>query len=401
MIKNVLKVLAVVISLCGIGIGVYAYRSQNAPVSSEVDSFKEVNVRLGDIKISFDADGKAYLPVIKLDFPISGQLKDVMFEIGDNIKKGDIIAKLEDKDYINKLESAQINYQQAVVKLEKTKQQYELALISEKSKLDNLKYQHDSLSLQYLPMEQIPDAYPRQELESKRAAYENSKAAYTSALQAYNLLVEGSKDIELDEISIKQAEAAVKTAEDNLTDTILKSPVDGNILSIAYNPGEMVSSSGDSTYLAVVSDVEGLEVTALVSELDVAKTEKDQKVEMEFEASQGQTFTGKVLSIDPLPVTDSSGIVSYTVNIGIDNASDKILDGMTCIVSFILKEKKNVIVIPNTAVKVIERKQIVEVKEKSGEIVAKVIKTGLTDGSDVEVIGGLEVGEVVIVRTKK
>jgi len=400
LIKKILRVLVAVVVLCGIGIGVYAYRAQNAPVSSEIDSFKEVTVRQGDIKIGFDADGKAYLPVIKLRFPLSGQLKNVMFETGDKIKKGDIIAKLEDKDYVNKLESARINYQQAVVKLEKTKQQYASELISEKSKLDNLQYQQDSIALQYLPMEQIPDAYPRQEIESKRAAYENAKAAYSSALQAYNLLVEGSKDIELDEISIKQAEAAVKSAEDSLTDTILKSPVDGNILSVAYNPGEMVSSSNDSNYLAVVSDVKGLGVTALVSELDVAKTEKDQKVEMEFEASEGQTFTGKVLSIDPLPVTDSSGIVSYTVNIGIDNASDKILDGMTCIVSFVLKEKKNVIVVPNTSVKVVERKQVVEVKEKSGEIVAKNIKTGLTDGSNVEVIEGLEAGEVVIIRAK-
>lgn len=401
MIKNILKVLAVVIALCGIGVGVYAYRAQNAPASAQVDSFKEAAARQGDIKINFDADGKAYLPVIKLRFPISGQLKNVMFATGDKIKKGDIIAKLEDKDYINKLESARINYQQAVVKLEKTKQQYESELISERSKLENLKYQQDSLALQYLPMEQIPDAYSRQELESKRAAYENAKAAYASALQAYNLLVEGNKDIELDEISIQQAEAAVKSAEDSLADTILKSPADGNILSVAFSPGEIVSSSNDSTYFAVVSDVEGLRVTALVSELDVAKVEKGQKVDMEFEAFQGQAFTGKVLSVDPLPVTDSSGIVNYTVNIGIDNAAEKVKDGMTCTVSFILKEKQNVVVIPNTAVKIIEGKQVVETKEKNGEIVTKNIKTGLTDGSNVEVTEGLKAGEVVIVRTKK
>ena len=59
------------------------------------------------------------------------------------------------------------------------------------------------------------------------------------------------------------------------------------------------------------------------------------------------------------------------------------------------------IVIPNAAVKIVEGKQIVEVKEKGGEIITKNIKTGLTDGTNVEVTEGLKAGEIVIVRSKK
>ena len=398
MFKSKLKLLIGLTVLCAIASGGYFLSTRNSTASVQVAEYKEVTARQGDIKINFLADGKAYLPVLKLRFPISGQLKDVMFDTGDKVKKGDLIAKLEDKEYINKIESARINQDQAVVKLEKTKQQYESQLASEKSKLDNLKYQLDNIALQYQPMQQIPETYSEQEIKLKKVAFESAKAAYESALEAYNLLLKGTQDITLDEINIRQTKISVKVAEDGLSDTILKSPVDGEVLSISHRPGETVSNSTD---FAVISDIGRLSVIAQVSELDVPKIEKGQSVEMEFEALQGQSFKGGVLSVDPLPVTDSGGIVNYTVNIEIDNTTDTIKDGMTCSVSFILKQKQNVVVIPNTAVKRVEGKQVVEIKDEIGNIVTKNIKTGLTDGTNVEVTEGLNAGDILIIRAKK
>lgn len=398
MFRNKLKLVIGVVVVCVIALGGYFLSTRNSAASAPVEELKEVIARQGDINISFLADGKADLPVLKLRFPISGQLKEILYDIGDKIKKGDVIATLNDNQYTNKLESARISNNQAVVKLEKTKQQYESQLISEKSKVDSLKLQMDNAQLQYQPMLEIPEAYLEQEIQLKKIAYESSKIAYESALKDYNILLKGSQDITLDEINIQQTKTSVKAAENSLSDTILKSPVDGEILSLSLRPGETVSNSTD---FAVVSDIGTLRVIAQVSEFDVAKIEKGQSAEIEFEAMQGQTFKGSVLSVDPLPVTDSSGIVNYIANIEIENIADSILDGMTCSVSFILKEKQNVVVIPNTAVKITDGKQIVEVKEETGNIVTKNIKTGLTDGTNVEVAEGLQAGDILIIRTKK
>lgn len=398
MLKNKLMLLIGVVILCMIGLGVYLFSTRNFIAATQVEEFKEVTAKQGTIKINFLADGKAYLPVLKLKFPVSGQLKEVMFDIGDKVKKNDIIAKLEDKVYTNKLESASISYNQAVVKLDKTKQQYESQLISEKSKLDSLKLQMESAKLLYQPMLLVKETYSEQEIESKKIAYENSKMAYELALQTYNILLKGSQDISLDEISIQQTKTSIEAAENSLSDTILKSPVDGEIMSIFLRPGETVTNSTDFT---LISDTGRISVKAQVSELDVSKIEKGLSAEIEFEALQGQSFKGKVLSIDPLPITDSSGIVNYTVNIEIDNISESIKDGMTCSVSFILKQKEKVIVIPNTAVKRIDGKQVVEIKDQTGNIATRNIKTGLTDGINVEVTDGLKAGEILIIRVKK
>lgn len=285
--KNKLKLLIGVVILCVIASGGYLLSSRNLAASAPEEELKEATATLGDIKINILADGKAYLPVLKLRFPVGGQIKDVMFNIGDKVKKDDVIAKLEDKEYINKLESARINYNQAVVKLDKTKRQYESQILSEKSKLDDLKYEFDDISLEYQSIWQIPEAYSAQEIESNKISYEKAKISYESALESYNLLLKTNQDITIDEINIEQTKLSVKIAEDSLNDTILKSPVDGEILSIYLRPGETITNTVD---FAVVSDNGKLSVKAQVSELDVPKIEKEQRVEIEFEALQGKSF---------------------------------------------------------------------------------------------------------------
>lgn len=392
--KKVIIVFIVALILAGSGT-VY-FMSKSAAATSETETIKEVTVKLGTISIDFMADGVSNLPVLNLRFPVGGQLKELYFDIGDEIKQGDVIAKLDDTDYINKINSAQINYEQAVIKLEKTKQASSSQLILEHSKLDSLKTQLDGIDSQYNIMIEIPEAYSREEIEAAKIAQENAKAAYDAEKTAYTLLT-GNLDIQLDELTIQQMQYELKAAEDGLKNIIITSPADGIIMSIAQMPGETVSSSAD---FVVISDYSILGVIAQVSEFDISKIEKGMRVDMEFEALLGQLVKGTVSSIDPLATTDSGGVVSYNVNIALDSDESKLMDGMTCSLSFILKQKENVLIIPNSTVKVIDGEQVVEVIDDAGNIAARTIKTGLTDGTNVEVIEGLTKDETLVIRTK-
>ena len=378
--------------------GVYVYSTRNAAVSTQVEVVKEATVSKGTIEISFLGDGIADLPVLKLRFPVSGQLQEIKADVGSKIEKGDVIAKLSDKDYANKVESARISYDLALVKLEKTKQAYASQLSTEKTKLETLKYQMESIYLQYQPMLQIPEAYSLQDITAKKIAYENAKSAYEASAEAYRLIEKGSLDITFDELNVRQAEANLKAAQDALANTLVSAPVDGEVLSISHRPGETVSNTTD---FALISNAGKIGVVSQVTELDVSKIEIGMSVVMEFEALQGQTVKGKVTSVSSLPVIDSAGIVTYAVNISPDSAVSTVKDGMSCSVSFILKQKQNIMIIPNTAVKRVDGKQVVEVKDGSGSVTTRTIKTGLTDGVNVEVTEGLKEGEIIIIRSKK
>ncbi len=413
MIKKMLsnkktKITIILIAILGFGLGFYSYTTKKSNESIQETIITEQKVKSGNIKIDFMGDGEAQIPVVNLNFEKSGKLEELYVVTGQQIKAGQVIAKLDDTDYVNKLKSTQAEYQKAVTKLEQTKENYELEIIAEKQKLDELKFKLDQISAEYLPMLEIKDVYSQQVLEIKKASYESSKSAYEAQLQKYNIISNGSKNVEIEKANVEAAKISVETAQNDLNKTVLTAPMDATVLNVAYKPGEtipIVQESGDATsdtkHFMVISYSDKVEMVVPVSEMDLANVGIGQSVEAEFESYEGQAFTGKVLSIDELPLIDNNGIVTYDVVIELDGGIDKIKTGMTGTVSFILNQRQNVIVIPNKTVSIEDGKQVVKVKNEGGDIETRFIKTGLTDGTNVEVTEGLKVGETLIIEEKK
>ncbi|WP_268050209.1 efflux RND transporter periplasmic adaptor subunit [Clostridium ganghwense] len=458
MAKKFVKLGLGLIVLSAIGYGSYTYKIKSTKLSAEEPVFKEQKVIKGDIALDFSADGEVNLSVTNLDFEIGGKLKEVLVKQDQEIKKGQIVAKLDDTDYINKLKSAQVSYDQTVIKLEQTKQNYELQIISEKQKLDDLKsqldkvnsdyqlqiisekqklddlkVQFDKISSEYLPMKDMEDYYSKQEIEQKKLSYENAKSAYEAQLekyditekqlkancedakadyevqlQRYNILLKDSNDVEAAKASVRNSEISLNMAKDDLNKTILTSPTDGKILYVSYKEGESVPTSAQSNtatantdHFILVTDLGKAQVISAVSEEDLSNVSIGQDTEVVFDALDNKIFTGKVISIDPLPKRDNTGIVTYDVTIELNEASKDVKIGMNCSISFVLKQKKDVLVIPNSAVTMVEGKQSVQVKDKEGNIVTKTVVTGLTDGKNTEVMDGLKEGETLIIQEKK
>ncbi len=405
--KKIITLVLVCIAILGLVYAGFLYKTQPVESAAEDESVKEHAVRRGDITIDFIGDGKAEIPVVNLDFGISGILRECYAAVGQDIKAGDVVAKLDDTDYRNKRQDAQINYEKAAARLEQTKQQYQLSLLAEQDKLNDLKAKFEQISLEYLPMLEIQDVYSEQAVELKRVSYEEAKSAYGTQLERYNILSKDSKDIEMEQANVEAAKIALKVTQDNLNNTVLTAPMDAKILAISYKPGETIPTvkeagevTANTNHFMVISDAEKVEVIVPVSEIDLSNIAIDQKVEVEFEAFNGQTFYGKTVFVDALPKIDASGLVTYDVTIELDGGLDKIKTGMTCTVSFILNQRKNVPVIPNRSVRIVEGKQVVQVKDEQGHVEPRTIKTGLTDGTNAEVTDGLEIGEILVIKEK-
>ncbi|WP_176461925.1 efflux RND transporter periplasmic adaptor subunit [Anaeromicrobium sediminis] len=401
--KNIL-IGAVIVGLLG---GFSFYKSIDANSEEKEDVVvTEYTVQKSNLSIEYVGDGQLEIPTVNLDFEITGKLEDLFVEPGSAVKKGDIIATLDDTDYGNKAETSKRQYEQALLKYEQAKEQKELNLIAEKEKLDNLKYALDTLKVEYEPMTKMKEYYPASEIEKKRIEYEKAKLAHENQLKRYNTLSNTNLDLEMEQVAIKQAELNLKIAEDDLRNTVLESPIDGKVLYTSYKPGETVvevtkdedTTTADSTHVVVLSDSGSMEVIVPVSEIDLSNIEIDQNVNLEFEAFLNKSFQGKVTYIEELPKIDSSGLVTYDVNIRLNENNDKLKSGMTCTAAFILKERKNVITIPNKAVYIKDKKQYVKVKKEDGTVEERKISTGLTDGKSVEVTKGIEIGEIILVE---
>lgn len=347
------------------GLGYY-YRVNVMGAESE-PVYQEVTVSREDITVGMEADGTADLSVTNLSFNVGGKLTEVLVEPGQVVKAGELIARLDDTDYVNKLTKAE--------------QDYNLSVISCQTKLEDLKYQLDTLETEYNAMSQIPECYTEKELNDEKKAYEKAKAAYDAQLAS-------------NEVTIASGATSIKTVQDDINNTILVSPIDSTVLAVNYSAGERVPE--DTTCVVLQNDAD-VEVIASVSEVDIGTVTEGQQVEAIFDAFDGETFSGKVTYVDSLPASNNSGLVSYAVTIVLDGGKDKIKTGMTCTVNFIQKQVENVLVIPNKAISMVNKKQVVRVKSTDGQIEEREIKTGFSDGTNVEVSEGLKEGDVVLV----
>jgi len=393
--------LIVVVAVAG---GMYYMNSKKT--STSTTTTQQATVTKDTLKVEIQSDGSAALDTQYLDFKISGTLSGVNVKEGDVVKAGTILATLDDTSYREKYDTAKASYDRSLAAYNAAKESYETSKISEKSSVDNAKSAFDTAASNYLPIANLTDVYSAQEIQQKKLTYDSSKNSYDAAVKRYNIVGNSQTNLQSAKAALDSSAVDLDTAKRELDYTVLKAVSDTKILNVSAKTGETVttntsSSSSTSTttaetthFLTILASPK-VETKSPVSEIDLSKIKLGQKAKATFDALQGQTFSGVVSKIYPLPVISSSGIVTYNVNVQLDNPSDDIRNGMTSSTSFILKEADDVLVIPNKAVTMTDGKQYVTVKSSDGTAKQQVITTGFTDGTNCEVKSGLKEGDIV------
>lgn len=394
--------LLVVIALLSV-VGYVLLQQSGESIADGPETREEV-VKRGNILIGFSGDGKAEIPVYNLNFSMNGTLAELHSSPGEVISPGQVVAKLDDAELQKQLALAEINYQRALLSLRQKEENIQLSILSEKLKLDELEQSVTALTEEYNTMFSLAEYYPRQEIENKGDAVEAAQGALETQASRYEMLSSSTVDLELERLAVETAVVNLEAARENLGKTLLVSPLEARVLNIGYRVGESITivretnqATSDTSHFMVVTDSDRVEVVVPVSELDLSKVVLEQQVEVLFEAYDNQLFEGTVINIASLPRIDQSGIVTYDVRVTIENAGEQIRSGMTCDVDFILRQEKNVLIIPNRAVRLEDNSQVVTVKNPDGTTEIREVQTGLTDGRQVAVTMGLSQGEVVLV----
>lgn len=165
-----------------------------------------------------------------------------------------------------------------------------------------------------------------------------------------------SANAEQAQAQLKSAQAQLQSAEAQLASqlrnrdyTHIKSPVDGTIVVRQVNVGQtVVSSMNASTLFLVARDLTHMQIWASVNEADIAKVHAGQEVRYTVDALPNESFTGTVNKIRP-NATMSSNVVTYIVEIDIENPERKLLPYMSANANFIVKEVKDALMVSNDA----------------------------------------------------
>lgn len=228
---------------------------------------------------------------------------------------------------------------------------------------------------------------------------QNSLNAGSTAQSAYNLTV----------AQLKQAVDTQQTTYDSLKrqlddvesaingDGAITAPCDGVVASVAYTDGSSVKAGQAMVTIAKTSDVN---MTVSLSEDDVADISIGQQAQITLSSLGNQTFDATVVSIGASPARTNSASVTYSVTVRMTAVNtEKVLEGMSGDVTFIQKQVKNVLYVPDQAITFSNGISSVIVKNRDGTQKTVTVTTGFSNGRYVEILSGLQEGETVLAES--
>ena len=280
---------------------------------------------------------------------INGLVSELPVDIGDTVKKGDLLFALNDRDLQTDRSSRVTDIEGSKLQVEKTLRYYER---SQKLYADKLISQE---------------------------VYEDSKTDYDMAKNA-----------------LERSEKALRTVEDQLSKTHIKAPFDCTVLTRPISMGQAVSGSGgfnSGTEVVTIANLKDMIISAHVNQADVAHMTNGQTVEIEVEAVPGLKFKGVVERIAP-QATHKNNLKGFDVQILLKDVDSRARPGMTANIAIPLISAENVLAVPLSAVFTEEGERYAYVRNSDG-FETRPIQIGVSDYQYAEVLGGLAAGDVV------
>lgn len=196
--------------------------------------------------------------------------------------------------------------------------------------------------------------------------------------------------------AVSQAEAALKQAELALDNTQLKAPFDGVVAQVSIVPGSAASAATPALRLL---NRNPLHVDLRLSENDVAQVQSGQEVTLTIQSLGDWSTTGQVSYISPA-ADNNNGLVTYAVRVSFADNDPRVKVGMTSDLKIVTDRKGDVLLVPNTALLPKGSGRVVQVPvtdAKGNPATQEVeVQTGLTDGTQTEILSGLQEGQKII-----
>ena len=329
-----------------VGVVTYAYAPVRSAPAADFPTIRvsrttltETTVALGTIKPKVGAE-------VKVGSQVSGVVAKLNVNVGDRVRKGDLLAALRDDD--------------------------------SRARVDTLRAQLVSASAE------------KEFAESELARMERM-TGLVSAIDLDN----SRRNLKVKSADVERTRASLAEAEIMLGYTVIRAPVSGTIASVSTYEGETIAASFAAPTFVTILDLDRLEVQAYVDENDIGRVSVGQRVTFRVDAFPGKELSGVVRAIYPKAQLVNN-VVNYVVIIDIaDRGGLEIRPEMTVHVSFVLAEKRDVVTVPRSAL--LRESGRDEVIVRSGDQwIVRTVQTGLQTPQRIEIVSGLREGESIL-----
>ncbi|WP_180001549.1 MULTISPECIES: MacA family efflux pump subunit [unclassified Acinetobacter] len=322
-IKPTKLIMAAVIAIVLIAAGWYFLKPKEQP-----PQYITAEVTQGDIESSVLATGiLEATKMVSVGAQVSGQVRQMYVELGDQVKQGQLIARIDSVRQENDLKTAEASIKNQMAQL--AVRQANLAKVEAEYNRQKAMYAQDATS--------------RSELESAFASYKTAQADIT-AINA----------------QIEQSRLTLATAKEDLGYTQIVAPMDGTIVAIVTEEGQTVNANQSAPTIVKLAKLDTMTIKAEISEADVMKVEEGQTVYFTTLGNNEKKIYAKLRQVEPAPNSintdsntsgsSSSSAVYYNALFDVPNEDGKLRIDMTAQVYIVLDEAKNVLTIPAAAI---------------------------------------------------
>ncbi len=280
-------------------------------------TFRTVAVERGDIRVAISSTGTlSAISTVTVGSQISGQVTDVLVDFNDEVKRGQVIARIDPKTY--EAQIAQGNAQIASARA--TLSQAQATLVN--AELD-YRRKADLGARQLVA---------RSDVDLAQAALEQARAQVNAA-----------------QASIRQQTASTLTTQVNLDRTVIRSPVDGVVLTRSIEPGQTVAASLQAPELfTIAEDLAKMKIELAVDEADIGQVRAGQNVSFTVDAFPDRQFRGTVEQVR-VSATTTNNVVTFPVVVTVDNSDGTLLPGLTVNAEIEVSRRDDVLKVPNAA----------------------------------------------------
>ncbi|ESQ79628.1 efflux RND transporter periplasmic adaptor subunit [Asticcacaulis sp. YBE204] len=333
-------------------------------------------VAMGNVERTVLATGSLEpYTLISVGAQTSGRVERLAVQLGQQVKKGDLIAEIDSQTQRNTLQSQQAEV--ANVRAQRAQVEADLAAARLTYERQRTLYQADAGS---------------------RADFEAAENTYKSAQAA----------LKANDAQLAQAQVSLNTAQVNLGYTQITAPIDGTVLAIVTKEGQTINANQTTPTIVKMGQLNRMTIKAEISEADVVNLKPGMEVYFTTLGQPKKRYYATLRTIAPAPETikendsvttaDATSAIYYNGEFDVDNEDGTLRTFMTAQVYIVIEGAKNVMIIPATALgqAAPDGSYTVKVQDKDGKVAPRKITTGVNDGSNVEVKSGLKVGERVV-----
>ena len=437
-----------VIALIIVALGALAYKTFKP--KDTTPNYLTATAEIGDIENNVMASGKVKaLNTVDVGAQVSGEVTRLFVDVGDEVKKGDLIAQIDQVTQKNNLSNEQASLEQSEAALQSARAELLSRQAGLKSAQADLASRQAELKQAQADFSRLQgllaiDAISQQDYDTQatkvataQAAVANARAAIDTAKAA---IATTKANINSQQAALRKSQTNVSTAQEDLSYTTIRAPMSGTVVSVTTEQGTTVNANQTAPTIVTLADLSTVRINAQISEADVINVKAGLPVYFNIIGNPDQKYDATLKAIEPAPekISDTSSTdaaIYYVGYIEVPNTERRFRIDMTAQVYIVINQAKNALLIPSAALQPAGKSRksgnakkgaatantaanadknsrsdsdsrsdndsgattaMVRVLKADGEVVEQTVKVGINNRVNAQILSGLKEGDEVI-----